>query len=562
MSPSPGPRPVPPRAASLPRARRRTRIAVIGAGPAGLTSAKQALAEGHEVVVYEKNADLGGIWDPASGGAYPGVRMQSSRMSFPFSDFPPRGVDDFPTLPQMHAYLRSYAEAFGVLPVCRFGHRVVRVAREADGWRVTARREGPEQEAAGARGSSEVFDAVMVASGELWEPRLPESLPDPAAPVRVRTPKSYRGAADFAGRRVLVVGGGVSGADIAAELSDTSARVDWSVRGRALFLPRDCGGVYNDALFSYAGRVALEEMPYRDYLAWLGELLPEYMAMYRETGLLPADGFHGAVQVNEKAVPRVHRGRITVRPAFERFTPGGAAVLADGSEESYDDVVLCLGYGMPDYGFIEGFRREDLYEHHFYRHDPTLAVINTPVGTEGFGTACPYFETIAAWALAVFAGRAALPDAEAMAAWCARHPGRPDDRRYLDCWLETIRIGLAAGTLPDPRTSFAAYWRLVSGTVAPSRLRPGGPAVARPATYDGLFDLDHLRHRILAALPLSDRDGLLAAGDIGRTDYEAALLVPDGRVLPPWLPYRQRRRSRLPTAAPGPGPQAFRSPVP
>ncbi|MCC5033820.1 NAD(P)-binding domain-containing protein [Streptomyces sp. WAC 00631] len=543
MSPLPEPRPAPPRSASLPRARRRSRIAVIGAGPAGLTSAKQALAEGHDVVLYEKNADLGGIWDPASGGAYTGVRMQSSRMSFPFSDFPPRGVDDFPTLPQVHAYLRSYAEAFGVLPVCRFGHRVVRVAREADGWRVTARHEGGE--------STGVFDAVMVASGELWEPRLPEHMPGPAAPVRVWTAKSYRGPADFAGRRVLVVGGGVSGADIAAELSDTGARVDWSVRGRALFLPRDCAGVYNDALFSYAGRVALEEMPYRDYLAWLSGLLPEYMAMYRRTGLLPADGFHGAVHVNEKAIPRVYRGRITVRPAFERFAPDGTAVLADGSERSYDDVVLCLGYGMPDYGFIEGFRREDLYEHHFFRHDPTLAVINTPVDTEGFGTACPYFETIAAWALAVFAGRATLPDERTKAAWCERHLGRPGERRHLDCWLETIRIGLAAGTLPDPRTSFASYWRLVSGTVAPSRLRPEGPALPRPATYDGLLDLDHLRHRVLASLPLADRDGLLAAGEIGRADYEAALLVPDGRELPPWLPYRQRRGSWLPTAVPG-----------
>ncbi|MEU8350064.1 MULTISPECIES: FAD-dependent oxidoreductase [unclassified Streptomyces] len=543
MSPSPEPRPAQRRSVPLLRAGRRLRIAVIGAGPAGLTSAKQALAEGHEVVLYEKNADVGGIWDPASGGAYPGVRMQSSRMSFPFSDHPPVRVDDFPTLEQVHAYLRSYAESFGVLPVCRFGHRVSRVVRRGSGgWEVTARHGGEEDR--------EVFDAVMVASGELWEPRRPERLPDASAPVRVLTAKGYRGPREHAGRRVLVVGGGVSGADIASELAGTASRVDWSVRRPALFLPRDCAGIYNDALFSYIGRIGLEEFPYDRYLKWLGELLPDYMAMYRATGLLPTEGYHGAVHINEKVIPRVYRGQIAVRPAFESFGPDGCVTFADGTTRSYDDVVLCLGYGMPDYGFLADFRQEDLYEHHFWRHDPTLMVINTPVDTEAFGTACPYFEAIAGWALAVLAGRAGLPSPEAMTDWCERHMSRLDQRRYFDCWLETIRIGLAAGNLPDPRTDFGAYWQLVSGTVAPSRLRPGGPAATRPAAFDQLFDMDALRHRVLASLPLADRDALLAGGRIGRADYEAALLVREGRELQPWLPYRQREST---AGAPVPG---------
>ncbi|NJQ00196.1 flavin-containing monooxygenase [Streptomyces zingiberis] len=547
-----GPRTAPRRSALLPRAGRSARIAVIGAGPAGLTSAKQALAEGHEVVVYERNADVGGVWDPGSGGAYPGVRMQHSRMSLPFSDFPPERVADFPTLPQVHAYLRAYAERFGVLARCRFGHRVARVARRAGGgWRVTAERDGHAP-------ATEEFDAVLVAVGELWEPRLPDRMPGPGAAVRVWTAKSYRGPEGFAGRRTLVVGGGVSGADIAAELSDAGARVDWSLRTRPLFLPRDCGGVYNDALFSYAGRIALEELPYRDYLEWLGDLLPEYMAMYRETGLLPRKGFHGAVHINDKVIPRVYRGRIRPRPAFGGFTPDGAAVLTDGTtrtERSYDDVVLCLGYAAPDHGFIEDFRPEDLYGHHVHRRDPTLAVIGVPAGAEGFGAACPYVEAVAGWVLAVLGGRAELPDAAGRAAWCERtaagSAARAGERAHLDCWLETVRMGLAAGTLPDPHTRFAAYWRLVSGTVAPSRLRPEGPAVPRPAAFDGLVDLDHVRHRILAALPLTDRDTLLATAEIGREDYEAALSVPPGRELPPWLPYRRWRASRPPAAVPG-----------
>ncbi|MFC5285739.1 NAD(P)-binding domain-containing protein [Actinokineospora guangxiensis] len=499
------------------------RIAVIGAGPAGLTSAKQALADGHDVVVLEKHTDVGGIWNPATGGAYPSVRMQTSRMAFPFTDFAPLTPTDFPTLAEVHAYLRAYAEHFGVLARVRFGAEVVGVSKVDGRWRVAT-----------ASGVEE-FDAVMVASGELWRPRVPASLPE-----GVLTAKDYRAPEPFAGKRVLVVGGGVSGADIAAELAGAAASVDWSIRGRQLFLPRYCGRSFNDALFSYAGRVALEDMPYRDYLAWLEQLMPEYMRAYRATGLLPEDGFHGAVHVNEKIIPLVHRRAVTPRPAFAAFGgKTGAVEFADGTVEDYDSVIFCTGYEMPDYEFLDGFRREDLYEHHFHRIDPTLAVINTPVDTEAFGTACPYFEAIAGWVLAVWAGRARLPGVRERSGWCAENMAALSDKRYLDCWLETIRFRALSGDLPDPATDFAEYWTVVAGVVAPANLRTPVPA---RAAHDLEVDVTGVRRRVLAGLPERARDVLLARAQITPADHAAAALVAPDRVLDPALPYRQRAR--------------------
>ncbi|MET9675154.1 FAD-dependent oxidoreductase [Streptomyces sp. NPDC006482] len=516
------------------------RIAVIGAGAAGLTSAKQARAAGHDVVAYESHDDLGGIWNPDSHGAYAGVRMQSSRMSMPFSDHPPRFSAHFPTLADVHGYLRDYADRFGLLEPIRFGSPVTRVAKRDGRWEVTAGRDPRSTR-------TDRFDAVMVANGELWQPRRPAGVPAEDTGVRVLTSQEFRSARDFRDLRVLVLGGGVSGADIASDLVPHAARVDWSVRRRALFLPREIGGAFNDALFSYAGRVAVEDVPYATYLAWLEEWLPDYMRMYRATGLLPEDGFHGAVHVNEKIVPRVYEGGVRVVPAFASFAADGSAVFTDGTRETYDVVLLCLGYEPPDYGFIEGLRREDLYEHHFHRHDPTLTVINTPVDTEAFGTACPYFEAVAGWVVSVLSGKASLPDAAARADWCARHMADLNDRRYLDCWLETVRLGLLGGTLPDPATEFRAYWTLVSSQVAPGNLRPS-EVPPLPAVHDERLGLADVRHRILAALPPRTREQLLARNEIGADDLAAAARVPVGRELPPWLPYRQRHTDTALTA--------------
>src|SRR5918997_6264103 len=107
------------------------RVAVIGAGPSGLTAAKHALDAGFDTTVFEAGDDLGGQWNTtaAHSGIWPGMRTNTSRAMTAFSDFPaPASHPLHPTAEQIHAYLRAYAAYFGLTTRIRLGTRVERVA--------------------------------------------------------------------------------------------------------------------------------------------------------------------------------------------------------------------------------------------------------------------------------------------------------------------------------------------------------------------------------------------------------------------------------------------------
>src|SRR5262245_36091578 len=93
-------------------------VAVIGAGVAGLATAKVFLSQGHAVTVFERGDTLGGVWSPAR--RYPGLRLQTKRQCYIFSDFPmPDHYSEFPPSAQVYDYLVDYAGHFGVLDCIR-----------------------------------------------------------------------------------------------------------------------------------------------------------------------------------------------------------------------------------------------------------------------------------------------------------------------------------------------------------------------------------------------------------------------------------------------------------
>src|SRR5262245_2000685 len=202
------------------------RVAVIGAGPSGLVTVKELLEEGHEPTCFEKADGLGGVFrfGEHDGVIWESCRLTSSGLSVAFSGFPvPSDRAGHMAVGEYVDYLTQYCEAFDVKQHVRFGTRVESVTRSPQGqWTVRT---------LDARGThEEYYDAVAICSGLHQYPHVPHIPGQESFTGVLLHGAQYRRPAQVAGKRVLVVGAGESGADIIAEVSEHAAETVLSLR--------------------------------------------------------------------------------------------------------------------------------------------------------------------------------------------------------------------------------------------------------------------------------------------------------------------------------------------
>ncbi|SEI81720.1 flavin-containing monooxygenase [Demequina mangrovi] len=304
--------------------------AIIGAGPAGLAAAHALKQRGLPYTHLERNAGVGGLWDIDAPGSpmYESAHFISSKTLSAFPGFPmPDDYPDYPSHRQILAYLRGFAEANQLIDGIELGTAVERVERIPDGYRVTR-----------ADGRATDHAQVIVASGVQWIPQIIDIPGDYSGEIRHTV--TYRSAAELEGRRVLIVGGGNSGADIACDAARSADRAAISLRRGYHFIPKHVFGMPSD-VFSTRGPT----MPIWLEQRVFGALLRLINGDVTRLGLPRPDHkvFETHPLMNSQLLHHLGQGDITARPGIAA-TEGTTVTFTDGSTEDVDLILLATGY--------------------------------------------------------------------------------------------------------------------------------------------------------------------------------------------------------------------------
>jgi len=307
------------------------RVAVIGAGAAGLCAAKHLLNSGLEVTVYEMGSQVGGLWvyenDNGISAAYASLHLNSENRVTAYADFPfPPDAPLYPDHKQVCSYLRSYAHFFGVMPHIRFGVTVKQVQAQGTQWRVTL-----------ADGSDKVFDAVVVGSGHQNRPAHPEWRSQFSG--EYLHSHSYRVPEPFRGKRVLVVGMGNSAVDIAADICTLTCSTVLSARSPVLVMPRMLFGVPTSRVL---GRLEKPWMPWPVRRFMRQTLTRVVHGRMEQWGFVtPQTRTHPTSHLSLMA--HFAWDRIRARPGI-RSVQGQAVEFSDGHVEVFDTIIAGTGY--------------------------------------------------------------------------------------------------------------------------------------------------------------------------------------------------------------------------
>jgi len=308
------------------------RVVVVGAGPAGLSTAAALSRHGIDALVLDRDDRIGGSW----ARRYERLHLHTIRR---FSGLAhqriPRRYPRYLSKDEYAAYLAGYAEQFRLR--VSLGESVAAI-------RPAARPESPwEIETSRRTLASEV---VVIATGHYAAPRIPSWEGVDEFQGRLIHSAEYRSGSEFAGRRALVVGLGNSGAEIATDLVEQgAASVAVAVRTPPPIVTRELFGVVPVQLFG----IALMPLGVPRTVDRIGAALRKRaVGDLRPYGL--GEAAWGPFTARRPAVIDVgflgvlKAGQVTVRPALERLTRDGVE-YADGSSEEVDVVVVATGFG-------------------------------------------------------------------------------------------------------------------------------------------------------------------------------------------------------------------------
>ncbi|MEO8501249.1 MAG: NAD(P)-binding domain-containing protein [Vicinamibacteria bacterium] len=421
---------------------------VVGAGPAGLAAARWLKALDVPFVGFERNPDVGGIWNigfPESP-MYESAHFISSRALSAYRDFPmPDAYPDYPSHRQILRYLEAYATRFDLRRHFEFGVSIDRARPSEDGgWSVRF-----------ASGSEKSYAGLVAAVGCEWRPFVP-TFPGHFGGEIIHS-REYKHPRQFEGRRVLIVGAGNSGCDIACDASRSAAKALLSLRRGYYFIPKHIFGQPAD-VFGESG----PHLPYVIERPLFQGLLRLLNGDITRLGLPRPD--HSILQshpvMNTQILHALRHGDMEVRGDIREFR-GSEVAFVDGKVDAVDLIVLATGYirGVPflPSGTLADDNVEELFLNVFHRRERNLFVLGHFTADGGAyplldrqaevmarlvdarrrGTATPAFDAALSGAAPDFTGGVRYQAVRRMSNYLKSRPYRA----YLDRLLSSLRAG-------------------------------------------------------------------------------------------------------------------------
>nr|AAS47561.1 putative FAD-dependent monooxygenase [symbiont bacterium of Paederus fuscipes] len=318
------------------------RLCIIGGGPLGIGLGRELSEGAIDYDLYEAESDLGGVWNREGkcGRVYPSLHLISPKFNTQVPDYPmPDHYPVYPNHKMMLAYMRSYARDFGVYEHAIFNTSVTRLEPDGEGWEVEL-----------SSGERKRYEVVAVCNGAQRVARFPDPPHPGTFQGKVLHSMDYKSPDLVRDKRVLVVGAGNSGCDIAVDASHHAEQVYHSTRRGYHYFPKFIDGKPTPQwMLQLGNKFETKEQT----LAYMQQVFKVAGFDGMDYGLKkpdhPLDGAHPIM--NSQILYHIGHGDILPKDNIEYFE-GNTVFFIDGTKADVDLIIYATGYDR-DFPFID-----------------------------------------------------------------------------------------------------------------------------------------------------------------------------------------------------------------